>query len=146
MACENPRWQVVTKPLHRGRIVADLPSDHPLAAGKALNWSHLRSDTILVQEWSDSHDTREHYVTWLGLGFRFSGHAASKLSIMGLAGAGVGVSLAVESQTQIAFPGVVFKPIDEHNAFIQAMLAWAADAMVGRFIAVLRDVARPRAI
>ena len=63
VAGENPRSRVVTEPLYRERIVAALPSDHPLAAGEALRWSDLRRDTILVQDWSDSHDTRELYVS-----------------------------------------------------------------------------------
>lgn len=65
--------------------------------------------------------------------------------MFGLIGAGFGVTFAVESQSQVNFPGVVFKPIAEMNAYVDVRLAWlpdAEDALVGRFISFMRDAAR----
>ena len=64
------------------------------------------------------------YASFLGDGVRFSSHPASKQSIMALVGAGFGVTLAVKSQSEVAFPGVVYKPIGEDDAWVQVELAW----------------------
>ena len=74
-------------------------------------------------------------------------HAASEQSVFVLVGAGFGVTLATASQSEVAFPGVVLKPIDDPNASIQMVLAWLPeleDATVGPFVAFLRDEARSR--
>jgi hypothetical protein len=47
----------------------------------------------------------------------------------------------------VAFPGVVYKPILEDDAWLQVELAWLPtneDAAVGRFVAFMRDEARSR--
>ena len=54
---------------------------------------------------------------------------------------------AVQSET--IFPGVIFKPIDEPNAWVRVHLACvseAEDPSVGRFVALVRDVARVRCL
>jgi DNA-binding transcriptional LysR family regulator len=83
----------------------------------------------------------------LGDGVKFSSHPASKESVMALVGAGFGITLVVKGQAEVVFPGVVYKPILEQNAWVQVELAWrptAEDAAVGRFVAFMRDEARSR--
>ena len=66
---------------------------------------------------------------------------------MALVGAGFGITLATESQSEVTFPGVVYKPIAEDDAWLQVELAWlptSEDAAVGRFVAFMRDEARSR--
>lgn len=138
---------VVTEPLYCERLFAALPENHPLAGRASVNWSVLRSETILVQEWPDSHATREYYASLVGIGVPFCRHSASKQSVFALVSAGFGITLATESQAQVAFPGVVFTPVAENNAHINVMMAWAADAedaVAGRFISFMRDQARSR--
>jgi DNA-binding transcriptional LysR family regulator len=75
----------------------------------------------------------------------FRSHGASKLSLFALVGAGFGITLTTTSQSELAFPGVVFRPIEEPNAIVQIALAWAPaleDPVVGRFIGFMRDEAR----
>jgi DNA-binding transcriptional LysR family regulator len=136
---------VVTEPLYCERLFAALPIDHPLSDRETVDWSALRNETVLVQDWADSHATREFYASLLGIGVPFHPHPAGKQSVFGLIAAGFGITLATESQSQVLFPGVVFRPIAENNACVQVKLAWAADsedAVVGRFIAFMRDAAR----
>ncbi len=137
----------VTAPLYRERIVAAIPHDHPLSALAALDWESLRKETFLVQGWDDSQSAREFYTSFLGSGVRFHAHAASKQCVFALVGAGFGVTLATKSQSEVAFPGVVYRPIGDENAWVQVELVWcpeAEDPAVGRFVAFMRDEARSR--
>ena len=46
---------------------------------------------------------------------------------MALVGAGFGITLATQSQAEVTFPGVVYKPIAEDDAWVQVELAWRAN-------------------
>lgn len=134
-----------TAPLYRERIVAAVPSEHPLAEQKVLDWERLRKETFLVQGWDNSHSAREFYASFMGCGVRFQSHAGSKQCVFALVAAGFGITLATTSQAEVAFPGVAYRPIREENAWVQVELVWcpnAEDPTVGRFIAFMRDQAR----
>lgn len=136
-------------PLYRERLVAALPLGHPLAEHATVDWDALRYESILVQGWDESQAARELYASFLGSGANFRSHAASEQCVFALVGAGFGITLATASQSEVAFPGVVFKAIDDPDASIQIALAWLPgleDAAVGRFVAFLRDEARSRCL
>ena len=139
----------VSEPLYRERLFAALPEGHHLASQEALDWASLRPEAFLVQGWDDSQTAREFYASFMGSGISFSAHPASKQSILGLVAAGFGVTLATAGQSEVIFPGVVYRPIDETNAWLQVELTWfpeAEDATVGRFIAFMRDEGRSRGL
>jgi DNA-binding transcriptional LysR family regulator len=120
-------------PVYREPLVAALPL--------------LGDQILLTQGWADSHSDREFYASFLGDGVKFSSHPASKQSVMALVAAGFGITLAAKSQSEVTFPGVVYKPILEDDAWVQIELAWlptSEDAAVGRFVAFMRDEARSR--
>lgn len=134
-------------PLYRDRLLAALPVGHPLAGRPTVDWDALRDEIILVQGWEESQAARGFYASFLGDGAKFRSHAASKQSVFALVSAGFGITLATAGQSEVAFPGVVFKTIDDPDASIQILLAWLPeleDATVGRFVAFLRDEARSR--
>lgn len=139
-----------TIPIYREPLVAALPRDHKLASyDDCLIWDLLREQTLLTQGWDDSHLARAFYASFLGDAARFSSHPASKQSVMALVGAGFGLTLASQSQAEVVFPGVVYKPICEGDAWLQVDLAWLPkreDATVGRFISFMRDEARSRGL
>ncbi len=141
-------WPHVTAcTLFKERMVAVLPSDHSLAERAMIDWKSLSAETILVQGWEDNQTQREFYATLLGNGARFQSHAASKQTVMALVGAGMGITLATDSQAEATFPGVTFKLIDEDNAWLEFDLVWlpeSEDPLVGRFIAFMRDESRAR--
>jgi DNA-binding transcriptional LysR family regulator len=141
-------WPHATSlPVYRDRLLAALPLGHPLAAQSTVTWDDLRDEIILVQGWAESQAARGLYASFLGDGARFRSHAAGKQCVFALVGAGFGITLATASQSEVAFPGVVFKTIDDPAASIQIVLAWLPeleDAAVGRFVAFLRDEARSR--
>ncbi len=137
----------VTAPLYRERIVAAIPCDHPLSEHDAVDWKSLRRETFLVQAWDNSHSAREFYSSFMGCGVRFESHAGSKQCVFALVAAGFGITLATTSQAEVVFPGVVYRPIREENAWVQVELVWcpeAEDPAVGRFVAFMRDEARSR--
>jgi DNA-binding transcriptional LysR family regulator len=83
----------------------------------------------------------------MGRGVKFQCHAASKQSVFALIAAGFGITLATASQAEVVFPGVVYRPIREDNAWVQVELVWcpeAEDSAVGRFVALMRDEALSR--
>lgn len=136
-----------TLPIYREPLLAALPQDHRLASNETLTWDLLREQTMLTQGWDDSHAARDFYAAFLGGTVSFSSHPASKQSVMALVGAGFGITLATRSQAEVLFPGVVYRPLREDNAWVQVELAWLPrreDAAVGRFIAFMRDEARSR--
>ena len=137
----------VTAPLYRERLVAAIPCEHPLSDREALDWASLRKETLLVQGWDNSQSAREFYASFMGSGVRFHIHAASKQCVFALVGAGFGIILATRSQSEVVFPGVVYRPIREENAWVQIELVWCPDAedpAVGRFVTFMRDEARSR--
>lgn len=139
----------VTAPLYRERLLVALPSGHPLAARRTLDWATLRRETFLVQGWDNSQSAREFYASFMGCGIRFVSHPASKQTVLALVAAGFGVTIATESQSEVAVPGVVYRPIGEDNAWVEVELLWfpdAEDPAVGRFVAFMRDEARSRGL
>ena len=145
---EHTLWpHAVAEPIYRERLLAALPTGHPLATRKTLKWHSLRDETFLVQGWEESQTAREFFTSFLGSGVRFQTHAASKQSILALVGSGFGVTLVTRSQSHVRFPGVVFRQILEENAWVAVDLVWAPEseaAVVGRFVAFMRDEARSR--
>jgi DNA-binding transcriptional LysR family regulator len=147
VATHTLRSGATAVPIYREPMMAAVAQNHPLARLGSLTWSMLREQTVLTQDWDNSHAARMFYARFLGAGTRFSSHPASKQSIMALVGAGLGITLAVRSQAEVTFPGVVYRPIGEEDAFVQVELAWlptSQEAVVGRFVAFLRDEARSR--
>ena len=134
-------------PVYRERLLAALPKDHPLARRKTLDWIALRQETFLVQGWDESQTAREYYASFLGNDVRFDTHAASKQSILGLVGAGFGITLVTQAQARVKIPGVIFRRILEDDAYLEVHLAWVPeneDVVVGRFIAFMRELSASR--
>lgn len=128
--------------IYREKMVVAVPADHFLARQKMLQWTALREETILVQGWEESQAQREFFASLLGSGVRFQTHGASKQSVLALVKAGFGITLAAKSESEVKFPGVVFRPIAEPNAWFRVDLAWMPEAeepVVGRFVAFMRD-------
>jgi DNA-binding transcriptional LysR family regulator len=137
----------VSSPLYREGLVVALPVSHPLASRESVDWNVLRHETLLVQGWDGSQFQREFYASRLGSGTEFRGHAVSKQGILALVSAGFGTTLAMASQAEAIFPGVIYRPILEADAWIEICLAWnpqSEDAAVGRFLAFMRDAAQSR--
>ncbi|MDR3527837.1 MAG: LysR substrate-binding domain-containing protein [Rhizomicrobium sp.] len=148
LMAKHTLWpHAVTEPIYREPVLLALPKTHPLRSRKIIKWGHLRDQTFLVQGWDESQSAREFYVSFLGGGVNYQAHAASKQSVLALVGAGFGMTLVTKSQAEVRFPGVVYRPVTEKNAFLEVDIVWAPEnkeAVVGRFVAFMRDEARSR--
>jgi DNA-binding transcriptional LysR family regulator len=139
----------VAEPIYRERIWLAVPHGHRLASTKKIGWNQLRKETFLVQGWDESQTAREFFSSFLGSGVRYKSHAVSKQTIMALVGAKYGVTLVCKSQAEVRFPNVAYRPIAEENAWVEVELVWVPDnkeAVVGRFVAFMRDEARSRRV
>ena len=142
-----PWPQIVMEPLYRERMVAALPQEHALATRDSLKWGDLQHETIYVQEWPQSHAMREFYASIIGIGLPLQSIPAGKQTVFSLVSAGFGVTLAQQSQAEVSFPGVVFKPVAEPNAQVEFCLAWSPRsecAVIGRFLTSMRESAARR--
>jgi len=136
-------------PIYSERLMAALPAKHSLARRKALGWKELSGETVLVEGWGESQAQREFFASLLGRNVDFQSHAASKQYILAFVAAGFGVTLAAESQAELGFPDVVFRPISEANASFCVNLVWLPECeepVVGRFVAFMRDEAKDRGL
>jgi DNA-binding transcriptional LysR family regulator len=139
--------RAVAIPVYRERLLAAFPKGHKLARRKSLTWEMIREDTFLVQGWEESQTAREYYVSFMGSGIRFDTHAASKQSVLGLVGAGFGITLVTQSQAHVRIPGVVYRHILEENAEVDVHLVWIPEneeAAVGRFVSFMRELSASR--
>ena len=139
--------RAVAIPIYRERLLAALPRGHKLARRKSLTWEIMREDTFLVQGWEESQTAREYYASLMGSGIRFAMHSASKQSVLGLVGAGYGITLVTQSQAHVRIPGIVYRHILENNAEVEIQLAWVPEneeATVGRFVSFMREMSASR--
>jgi DNA-binding transcriptional LysR family regulator len=139
--------RAVAIPVYRERLLIAVPKEHKLARRKTLTWEMLREDTFLVQGWEESQTAREYYASFMGSGIRFAMHSASKQSVLGLVGAGYGITIVTQSQARVRIPGVVFRHILEDDAEVEVQLAWVPEneeAIVGRFVTFMREMSASR--
>lgn len=139
--------RAVSLPICRERFFAAVPVDHVLKEKGSVTWPDLSDETLLVQDWEDSHSSREFFVSLLGNSVSLRTHAASTACILALVGSGFGITLVTESQAQVRFPGVIYLEIVEADAWIDIEITWtpnSEEAVVGRFVAFMRDQARER--
>jgi DNA-binding transcriptional LysR family regulator len=141
--------RAVATPIYRERLLAALPKQHRLTRKKHLVWEDLREEVFLVQGWEESQTAREYYASFLGSGIHFGTHSASKQSVLGLVGAGFGITLVTQAQAHVRIPGVVFRHILEDNATLEVQLLWAPEnkeAAVGRFVSFMREMSISRGL
>lgn len=128
-------------------LMVALSSEHSLHQYPSITRGQLRNETFLVQDWGRDHSIRDHYMEILGKDVTIETHPAGKQSVFALVSAGYGVTLAVQSQAERGFPGIIFRPLRESDAHLPIRLGWDADrqdAVTGCFVAFIRDFVRQR--
>lgn len=141
--------RAVSVPIYRDPIVTVLPSRHRLAANNSICWRELRDEVVLVHEIGADPLTGEFVLSLLGPGTTLQSHPVSRHGLLALVSAGFGVTLIAESRADFSCSGLVVKPVTETNAWVDVDLTWTPDseeAVVGKFVAFLRDQARTRSL
>jgi DNA-binding transcriptional LysR family regulator len=128
------------------RIFAALPEDHELAGAEAVEWQDLRRENLLVRTFESGAIVYNFVVGRIAVGGHFPTttlHLASRENILGLVGAGFGVTIVPETLTGVAYPGVVFRPVAGDDALLPISAAWRAandNPALHRFLSLLRQV------
>jgi DNA-binding transcriptional LysR family regulator len=134
-------------PVYRIPIFAAVPARHRLARKEHVAWKELCEEFVIV------HDSRSDWLTGEFIGSLLGSCASlrpqpvSKQGLLTLVSAEFGVALIAENEIDFSCAGVTFKPVAENNAWVYVDLTWrphSEEAVVGKFVAFLRDGARTR--
>lgn len=96
------------------RLLAALPSRHPLAAGAGVTWADLAGDTFIVRHGGTGPQVHNHIIK------RLAGRSANlsilrfdveRGTLLSMAAHGYGVTIVGEATSQMHAPGVTFLPI-----------------------------------
>ena len=133
-------------PLWDEQIFAALPQDHELAGAETLRWHDLRREHWLVRTFESPAVVYDLLIGRIATDGHFPAaalHLTSRENILGLVGAGYGVTIVPETLTGQTYPGVVFRPIVGDEALLPISAAWVAgndNPALHRFIRLLRQV------
>lgn len=102
------------RPIWTERLLAVLPSNHPLAEEAGVTWADLAGDTFIVRHGGTGPQVHAHIVTRLAGGWpslsilRFDVERGTLLSMVAQ---GYGVTILGEAASPMHAPGVTFLPI-----------------------------------
>ncbi len=112
--------------LHEPVVVA-LPAEHRLARQRAVSISALAEEPFVLFPRSYALNYFDQIVGLCraaGFSPRIAQEVMQLPTIVGLVGAGFGISLLPESLTKLRFPGVEYRPLQEAEARVTMLLAW----------------------
>ena len=111
-------------------FVAALPADHRLAELEAVDTSQLRDEAFVIFPRGRGPGLFETILRLCeGHGFtpRVAQEAVQMQTIVGLVGAGLGVSIVPASVQDFRLPGVVYRPLKQTEAQSTVALVWNAE-------------------
>lgn len=121
---------IATRIFNYEKLVAALPSDHPLAAQETLNMSDLAAEPFVTfpgNRGSSVRDALVHEALNAGFTPRIMQEAPDSYTILSLVAAGVGVTITVSSVQHIDTPGLVYRQLNGNIPDLAAVLAWRRD-------------------
>jgi DNA-binding transcriptional LysR family regulator len=139
-----PDADLVTRTVLRERTVAALPAGHPLAALRRVPLRRLAAEPLVLfprEQAPGYHDLLTGRLAATGTVPVVAQYAPETITIIGLVAAGIGVSPVAASVSNLALPGVVYRPLqgapatelaavhrrEEGAALVQAFVAAALD-------------------
>lgn len=130
------------------RISVALPQGHPLSGRQTLTWADLRSEAFIVRAYGSG----PVIYAWLagklnpdGYAPNIRQHDVCRESLLGLVGAGYGLTVVAGSATGLVIPGVVFRPVEDADAVVAVRMAWMKgneNPALGPFLSQARRVSR----
>ncbi len=139
--------EIGAKSLWTERIMAVLPSSHPLADKKVLHWTDLKDETFLISDHDPGPELRDVLVSKLApLGGqpKLVAHNVSQENMKGLVSAGFGTSLILEASLGSSFPDVACLEVRDGTGPSRLSFSahWRSDndnPALGNFIALLEE-------
>jgi len=138
---------IVAQPFLRGALVAALPADHRLAGQSRVAMAELESDgfvALLDPPGVGLAHSLNLLAERAGFAPRIALRAGSVMSVLGLVGAGFGVSV-VPDQPVPTSSSVVLRPLDDPEPYSEVLLlsrSTVLSAVQKRFIAIAQAAAR----
>lgn len=139
---------IETRRLVRERFVVALSVDHPLARKKQLALRELKDEGFIMFPLYEGLGLyRDVMDLCMKAGFipQVVQEATPMQTVVGLVGAGIGVSLVPASASKLRIPEVTYLPLQEHHAFMDfaaAFRAGSSEPIVEAFLTVARKACR----
>lgn len=136
---------VATRVYEYERLVAALPSDHPLASKETIKVADLASEPFVTfpgTQGSTVRDALIHAAMAAGFTPRIMQEAPDSYTILGLVAAGVGVTITVSSVQHIDTPGLVYRDLEGDLPQLAAVLVWRNENVSAATRAVLEIAER----
>lgn len=110
------------------RLLAAIPSNHPLTKGAGVTWADLAGDTFIVQQGGTGPQVHDHIV------MRLVGYASylsiqrldvERFTLLSMVAQGYGVTIAGEATTLLHASGVTFLPILDEPGPLSFSAIWS---------------------
>jgi DNA-binding transcriptional LysR family regulator len=113
----DSQWDGKSLSVWSERVVVVLPEHHALCAHDSVGWNDLRDEPVLLPQRGLGLEVFKLLVDKLGCrdACRFHRHDTSLEHLLGLVGAGWGISVALEGATGVAYPGVAFREVLDND-------------------------------
>jgi DNA-binding transcriptional LysR family regulator len=138
--------QLRLEEIGRERLIVALPDDHPLCSRAAVAVADLEPYPFVLPDHSAAPVLLDHLTGLMrSAGFtpRVAEVASEGHTIIGLVGAGVGVSIVPETLGAVSSDTVTFRPIARSSAWLGLYMAWRRgerSPAVASFLDVARQV------
>jgi DNA-binding transcriptional LysR family regulator len=142
-----------TAVLWQDRVIAVLPSRHPLSGAKDVDWQDLKEEIFIVSRDPPGPQVHDHIVRRLAV----LGHSPSierygvgRETLMHLVALGFGVTLVSEAGTAASYPEVVFRPLststDDVAPYSAIWLPGNDNPALRRFLSLARSMSAGRPV
>ncbi|MCD4484998.1 LysR family transcriptional regulator [Chromobacterium vaccinii] len=140
----TPSPLIRVEELHRDRLLAVVPSAHPLAAEKTLALKRLAGEPLIGyprESGSGLSDVVRQLALQNGLELRMVQEAGEAITQIGLVAAGVGIAILPSPLECVQIPAVRYVPLSDDGAYLSMGIAVRRDEsspLVANFLAGVR--------
>ena len=110
------------------RLLAALPSRHPLADGAGVTWADLAGDTFIVRQGGTGPEAQNHIVKRLAdrcANLSILRFDVERGTLLSMVAQGYGITIAGEATELIHTPGVMFLPIADEPEPVPFSAVWS---------------------
>lgn len=137
----DPDIHCRTEKISAIRLIAAIPSGHPLASRATINYTDLNREQVIVYTHDDVEDLSLEYIRSQGQEPIVVHRAATTLGVLALVAAGLGIAVVPDTTEQIKIPEITFRPLLDPEASVDLLLLSRApetSGAVNAFLAIAR--------